>query len=144
MSVAGLAAPLVWWLFGNQIVALVYGREFAACGPVLFIHCLSSLAYLHGAVRGFVLVTAGRARYGAFAAFAGAAVNVVLNLWWIPQLGAQGAAWATAVAYYAAWFAGTFLMPGMRWLAWLQVRSLTAPFTMAFSWRDTLAALRGR
>jgi O-antigen/teichoic acid export membrane protein len=144
LSVAGLAAPLVWWLFGGFIVRAVYGREFVACGPVLFIHCLSSLAYLHGAVRSFVLVTTGKARYGAYAAFAGATVNVALNLWWIPQLGAQGAAWATAAAYYVAWFAGTFLMPGLRWLAWSQLRSLHAPFTLAFSWRDTLAALRVR
>lgn len=144
LSFAGLMAPLAWWLFGGFVVRVLYGREFAACGPVLFIHCLSSLAYLHGQVRGFVLVTAGRAGYGAYAAFAGAAINVVLNLCWIPHSGAQGAAWATAVAYYVAWFAGTFLMPGMRWLAWAQVRSLAAPFTMAFSWRNTLAALRAR
>ena len=144
LSIAGLMAPLVWWFFGGFIVRVVYGREFAACGPVLFIHCLSSLAYLHGQVRSSVLVTSGRARYGAYAAFAGAAINIALNLWWIPRFGAQGAAWATAAAYYIAWFAGTFVMPGMRWLAWAQVRSLTAPFTMAFSWRHTLAALRVR
>ncbi len=144
LSVLGLLAPLGWWIFGDYLVRLIYGREFAACGPVLFIHCLSSLAYLHGQVRSFVLVTSGHARYGAYAAFAGAAINIVLNLWWIPHYGAQGAAWATAVAYYVAWFAGTFLMPGMRWLAWAQVRSLTAPITMIFSWRDTMAALRVR
>lgn len=144
LSVLGLLAPLAWWLFGDHLVRLIYGRDFAACGPVLFIHCLSSLAYLHGQVRSFVLVTSGRAHYGAYAAFAGAAINITLNLWWIPQHGAQGAAWATAVAYYAAWFAGTFLMPGMRWMALAQVRSLAAPFTMVFSWRDTLAALRVR
>lgn len=143
-SVVGLLAPLGWWFFGDYLVRLIYGRDFAACAPVLFIHCLSSLAYLHGQIRSFVLVTSGRARYGAYATFVGAAINIALNLWWIPLYGAQGAAWATAVAYYVAWFAGTFLMPEMRWLAWAQLRSLAAPFTMVFSWRDTLNALRVR
>lgn len=144
LSLAGLLAPLGWWLFGAALVRWVYGHEFTACGPVLFIHCLSSLAYLHGVIRSFVLVTEGRARLGAYAAFAGAAINIVLNLWWIPLAGAQGAAWATGVAYYAAWFAGTFFIPGLRWMAWSQVRSLAAPLTLAFRWRETLAALRAR
>jgi PST family polysaccharide transporter len=144
LSLLGLLAPVLWWLCGGFIVHLIYGREFSACGPVLFIHCLSSLAYLHGQVRSFVLLTTGRARYGACAAFTGAAVNVALNLWWIPQFGAPGAAMATAVSYYLVWFGGTFLMPGMRWLALAQLRSLAAPFAMVFSWRGTWAALRMR
>jgi PST family polysaccharide transporter len=144
LSVVGLFAPLMWWIGGRVVVRLFYGHEFAACGPVLFIHCLSSLAYLHGQVRSFVLVTTGRARYGAYAAYAGALINVLLNLWWIPIAGAQGAAWATAVAYYAVWFAGSFVMPGMGWLAWAQVRSLAAPLTLLTHWRRTLDELRAR
>jgi PST family polysaccharide transporter len=144
LSAAGLLAPVIWWMAGRFIVRVVYGHEFAACGPVLLVHCLSSLAYLHGQVRSFVLVTTGRARQGAYAAYAGAAVNILLNLWWIPLAGARGAAWATAVAYYVVWFAGTFAMPGLRWLAWAQVRSLAAPFTLVTRWRETLEALRAR
>ena len=144
LSAIGLAAPLLWWAFGNHFVRIVYGHEFAACGPVLFIHCLSSLAYLHGQVRSFVLVTTGRAHLGAYAAYAGAVINTLLNLWWIPRLGAQGAAWATAVAYYVVWFAGTFVMSGLGWFAKAQLRSLIAPLTLPFRWRDTLEALRAR
>ncbi len=142
MSVVGIAAPLLWWLFGNNIVQVIYGRQFADCGPVLFIHCLSSLAYLHGQVRSIVLITTGRAYLGAYAAYAGMAINVTLNLWWIPEHGAQGAAWATAVSYYVVWFAGTFAMPDLRWLAMAQIRSLAAPLLMPFRWRETLRALR--
>jgi Na+-driven multidrug efflux pump len=35
----------------------------------------------------------------------GALINVVLNLWWIPQYGIVGAAWATLISYaYASFF----------------------------------------
>ena len=79
---------------------------------------------------------------GAYAAYAGMAINVVLNLWWIPQHGAQGAAWATAVAYYVVWFAGTFAMPNLRWLAMAQVRALAAPLMVPMRWREVASALR--
>ena len=144
LSAVGLAAPLLWWMGGTWFVKIVYGKEFTACGPVLLIHCLSSLAYLHGQVRSFVLVTSGRAHLGAYAAYAGAAINILLNLWWIPQWGAQGAAWATAVAYYVVWFAGTLVMPGLGWFGRAQLRSLAAPVLLPLRWRETLHALRAR
>ncbi|MCL7419451.1 MAG: oligosaccharide flippase family protein [Methylobacter sp.] len=36
---------------------------------------------------------------GAFVSFAGAALTVVLNVWWIPTLGYVGSAWATLACY---------------------------------------------
>ncbi|MEM9024126.1 MAG: oligosaccharide flippase family protein, partial [Bacteroidota bacterium] len=40
-----------------------------------------------------------RTVYGAYIALVGAAITVVLNLWWIPVLGYMGSAWATLICY---------------------------------------------
>ena len=37
--------------------------------------------------------------YGAWITLAGAAITVVLNIWWIPLFGYNGSAWATFVCY---------------------------------------------
>jgi Na+-driven multidrug efflux pump len=47
--------------------------------------------------------------------------NVILNLWWIPLYGAEGAAWATVVSYLLA-PAIPFLYPAV----WRRLASFTA------------------
>lgn len=46
-----------------------------------------------------VLYAAGESRYIAWNVVAAGALNMILNLWWIPWLGAMGAALATVAAY---------------------------------------------
>jgi O-antigen/teichoic acid export membrane protein len=42
-----------------------------------------------------------RTLMGAWVALGGAAITIVLNLWWVPVMGYLGAAWATLVCYAA-------------------------------------------
>ncbi len=39
--------------------------------------------------------------YGAWFAVAGAAITIILNIWWIPHFGYHGSAWATLVCYFS-------------------------------------------
>jgi O-antigen/teichoic acid export membrane protein len=90
---------LVLLLFPDPLLAL-FGEEFAApevrgllavlgvaqwinanCGPVLN---LMNMTGLQRAANRVILATA--------------VLNLLLNLWWIPRWGLQGAAWATAVS----------------------------------------------
>ncbi len=142
MTCAGYAVIACWWIAGSWVVKLLYGDAFAGCTPVLSVHCVAALASLHGSLLTAFLVVEGRAKLGALATYAGVIINVLLNLWWIPQHGALGAAWATAITYFAVWFGGPMLMRPLRWLALEQMRSLLAPLTLPFNWRESLRPLR--
>jgi hypothetical protein len=52
------------------------------------------------------------------------ATNIVLNWLWIPRWSGAGAAWATLVSYTVAWVFTSFLLPGVRPVAALKIRSL--------------------
>jgi len=39
--------------------------------------------------------------YGAWFAVVGAAITIILNIWWIPRFGYHGSAWATLVCYFS-------------------------------------------
>ena len=51
-------------------------------------------------------------------------VNIVLNFLWIPKWSGEGAAWATLVSYTVAWVVTSFMLPGVRPVAVLKLRSL--------------------
>lgn len=142
MSCIGYAVIACWWIAGSWVVKLLYGEAFAGCTPVLSVHCVAALASLHGSLLTAFLVIEGRAKLGAIATYAGVIVNVLLNLWWIPQYGALGAAWATAITYYVVWLGGPMLMRPIRWLAIEQLKSLLAPLSLPFNWREMLRPQR--
>ena len=56
-----------------------------------------------------------RTMTGAWISIFGAAITVVLNIWWVPVLGYMGAAWATLVCYFfmsaATWWTGRVVHP---------------------------------
>jgi O-antigen/teichoic acid export membrane protein len=62
-----------------------------------------------------------RTLLGAWVALGGAAITVVLNLWWVPVMGYMGAAWATLVCY-AAMAAVSYLLGRKYYPAPYQVR----------------------
>lgn len=142
MSCIGYAVIACWWMTGSWVVKLLYGDAFAGSTPVLSVHCVAALASLHGSLLAAFLVVEGRAKLGAIATYSGVVLNVLLNLWLIPRHGALGAAWATAITYYAVWFCGPMLMKPIRWLAIEQLRSLLAPLTLPFNLRESLRLRR--
>ncbi|MEZ4982409.1 MAG: polysaccharide biosynthesis C-terminal domain-containing protein [Saprospiraceae bacterium] len=40
-----------------------------------------------------------KTNYGAWISVGGAIITIVLNIWWIPEFGFRGAAWATLICY---------------------------------------------
>jgi O-antigen/teichoic acid export membrane protein len=56
-----------------------------------------------------------RTNWGAWISLGGAAITIVLNLWWVPLMGYTGAAWATLVCYAAmmlvTWWTGRRFLP---------------------------------
>jgi PST family polysaccharide transporter len=122
----GLSVPVAF--AAPWIVRVAYGAEFAAAGPILAVHIWSSIFVFLGVARGQWLVNEGRQRFTLAATCGGAAINVGLNLIFIPRWGGLGAAWATVVAYgFAAWLS-SYLHPAVRGTAAMQTRALLIPF----------------
>jgi len=91
--IAACADLLVW---------LVYGSEFSEAASILRISVFAGVFALLGSARGAWLVCEGLQRYSLWYIGGGAIVNICLNLYLIPIMGAHGAALATLVAQAAA------------------------------------------
>lgn len=120
-SAAGLS------LAGPLAVRLLYGDKFAASTPVLMVHCLSVIPYFQAEWRYAVMVAKDRASVTAWLSWLAVAVNIVLNVLWIPAHGALGAAWATLISYTVSGVAATWLVPDLRWFAHSQVQAFISP-----------------
>ena len=98
-------------LLSPQVAALVLGTEFQPEAPLLI--SLVTVAALLAGVRSYHFDLAfqlGRRTVEQVWVMGAAAVlNLLLNLWWIPQLGLLGAGLATVVAYAVALLISAYL-----------------------------------
>ena len=123
---------------GPWLIALAYGPEFAAAGPVLALHVWSGVFVFLGVARGQFLVNERLTRFYLGATLAGAALNIALNLWLIPVHGAWGAALATVVSQAVAAWASSFCSPAVRANGVMQTRALLLPFLWPrYVWKKT-------
>jgi O-antigen/teichoic acid export membrane protein len=102
MAAAGLLCVLIC-VGSALIVHILYGPQFAPSAHLLSILIWSEFAIFFGTVVGNLLVARGLQNYLIYPTIAGAVVNVLLNLIWIPRYAAAGSAWATLVSYTFAW-----------------------------------------
>lgn len=88
---------------GGWLVVLVFGREFALVGSLLWPLMIAACAAAP-VVLGFGALSNARAQthMSTVTAGIGAVCNVVLNIVLIPRYGLAGCAWATAIGYLAS------------------------------------------
>lgn len=124
-----LAAPV--------LIGMLYGPAYAAAAPILAVHVWAGpFVYLRTLFQQW-LVLENLVQRTVVMSFAGAAVNIGLNLWLIPQYGGLGAAWATLISYAVAGYGAYLFQQSTRPAARIMTRSLLMP------WRG-LVALIGR
>jgi len=126
--------------------------------PLVLPLSLGYLAYGLYTIFVNVLYAAGDSRFIAWNVTAASALNMLLNLWWIPRWGAMGAAWATLIAYGilaagAAWRAQRLRPTAYPWvvlvgtvtlaigLAWLGQGTLSWPDPLRLLGRSVLLML---
>lgn len=91
-----IAIPMTF--LSDSIVKLLFGIEFIEAGTVLSIHIWAGIFVFMGVARSKWIVNENYQFYGMIFNVIGAFVNVVLNLFLIPQFGILGAAWATVIS----------------------------------------------
>ena len=95
-----VAVPIA--LLAPVIIRALYGAAYAPSAPVLAVHLWSLVFVAQGVARQEWLLGEGLVRFSLVATSCGAALNVALNFWLIPRLGALGAAVATVIALAAS------------------------------------------
>lgn len=84
---------------GGEVMALLFGGQYFQAVEALSVLCLYFLMSSVLAIASPVLDFGGKAKIRAYGAFAGALVNLFLNVLLIPRYGAVGAAIATVCGY---------------------------------------------
>ncbi len=97
-----LPVAVIFWLYGKEIINLVFGSDFSqAWTPLVILSCGQLISAAAGSV-GYILNMTGHERDVMVGVTLAAAVNIVLNWFLIPRYQAAGAAWATGVSM-AVW-----------------------------------------
>tara|TARA_B110000467_G_C18192369_1_gene406844 strand:- start:74 stop:802 length:729 start_codon:yes stop_codon:yes gene_type:complete len=99
--VVGSSIALVFFSFSNEIIGLIYGDDFLFSVKILEILAIAiALSFLIFLLSN-ILIVSGREMTNTWSLVGVTALNITLNLAWIPVHGALGAAWATVVCEMA-------------------------------------------
>jgi O-antigen/teichoic acid export membrane protein len=94
-SLIGGGIALVLWFFAHQIITLIYGEIFSPSVAILNIISWSIVLFFTNILLSNALITSGRELVNTWNLVVATVLNGILNLMWIPEYGAIGAAWAT-------------------------------------------------
>jgi PST family polysaccharide transporter len=118
------AAMLFFGLAGQWVIAWLYGPAYSEAWPMLLFLAAAGVFVALGVVREAWVVAEGLSMFSFATTALGAAVNIALNLAWIPTYGGLGAAWATLIAQVVAVSLATILYPKTRMMVAMQLRAL--------------------
>jgi PST family polysaccharide transporter len=105
----GCAGALV--LLAPPLVAMLFGKDFSGSAPILVVHAWSFIPFAIGTARTVYFTMERRLWVNLPSVLTALVLNAWLNWLWIPQWGGMGAAWATLIAYTAAWVLSSFILP---------------------------------
>lgn len=112
------------WLAAEPVIHALWKGRFSGSAAILAIHAWAFIPYCLGVARTQYLTAESKLWANLPSVLLALIINVVLNWLWIPKWSGEGAAWATLVSYTVAWVFTSFLLPGVRPVAVLKLRSL--------------------
>lgn len=147
VSLVSLSIIAVTWVTADLLVSLVYGPAYSGAATVLRIHIVGLIAMGFGVASGAWIYAEGRARLSMWRTLVGVAVSVPANLLLIPYWGGLGAATATVLSLYAAYYFFDAMPESMKHLFVQKSRALQPRplFTTSVAlWKDAREALSRR
>lgn len=105
MLLTALPVALVLLIFGKNLIALLYGTEFAQANKALWILVIGQLASVVAGSVGYLLNMTGHEWDTASAQVGGACAAVGLSIALVPRYGLVGACWASTIATIVVNFA---------------------------------------
>lgn len=107
-ALIGGGITLVLWGFSHDLIILIYGDKFLSSIEILGILSWAILLFYVNFLLSNVLIVSGWEMINTWNLVGATALNIVLNLVWISQYGAMGAAWATLFCEIMLIFALSF------------------------------------
>jgi O-antigen/teichoic acid export membrane protein len=86
---------LALWSFSQEVIVMIYGDNFFPSADILDVLSGAILLFFISFLLSNVLIASGREKVNTWNLVGATVLNIILNLFWIPQYGALGAAWAT-------------------------------------------------
>lgn len=86
-------------IFSNQLIELLYGKEFHNAGIILSVHIWAGVFVFTGVGTNNLMIVKKLQKFVLIKTAIGALINIGLNFWLIPAFGALGASIATLIAY---------------------------------------------
>ena len=124
MAWLAMAISVPLSLMSRPIVNILFGSEFGEAAPVLAIHLWASIAVFLGVASSQYLLLEHLQKISFYRTLIGLVCNILLNILFIPSMGAKGAAIATVMSYFVSTFSLLFFKSTRNHAAFL----LIAPF----------------
>lgn len=118
-----LSLAIATTIFSPIAYRIFYKPEFWSGAHVLSVHVWAGIFVFLGSASGQFLIAEGYTKMSMWRTAAGAVINIVLNIFWIPEYGIMGAAFATLIAYFSSTFL-IALFPKTRHQAMMMLKSL--------------------
>jgi PST family polysaccharide transporter len=87
-------------IIADPVVNILFGEEFVKASGLLSVYILAQFGTYFGVVRSLFLNVKNILRYSLYFTVAGAVLNVLLNIIFIPKMEAMGAVLATLLTYF--------------------------------------------
>lgn len=123
MVVISLSIAIVMTFASGFVYRFFYDPEYWPGANVLSVHIWAGIFVFLGTASSQYLIAEGYTKLAMLRTGAGAIVNIVLNIIWIPRFGITGAAYATLIAYFASTFL-IILIPRTRNQGLMMLKSL--------------------
>ncbi|MBK5276446.1 MAG: flippase [Desulfuromonadales bacterium] len=99
LTMLGLCAAIIVTFFSHDLIQLLYGAKFTPAADILSLHIWSGIFVFQIIASGSWLMAENLQLYSLYRAAIGCVVNVILNIFMIPQFGILGAAYSTLISY---------------------------------------------
>ena len=130
LFIAALTISVLIYVVAPWIIEFFYGESYREAIPILRVHIFASLFIYMRVLLSQWLVSERFAEFSLVSQVSGAVVNVLLNLFLIPQYGAMGAAVASLVAYAVTSYFCLFFYSRTRVIASMMSRSIFFAFRL--------------
>jgi O-antigen/teichoic acid export membrane protein len=120
------AVPMI--VAGPWVVARLFGASYAGATALVPLLAFRLFFTNLGVARGVFITNEGLFRFALVTALAGAAVNLLCNVWWVPQWGARGAILASFVSFGVTTFGLEIFQPAARANLRLMLQAILMPW----------------
>ncbi|WP_233090077.1 flippase [Vibrio sp. IB15] len=110
----GFIIAIVMLVLSNEIIYVLFGSEYLESANILSIHIFGGILVFSRALFSKWILNEGVYHFSLINHAVAALTNVLLNLIFIPQYGAIGAAWATVISYLVAYYLLLSISPRTR------------------------------